>query len=236
MANNERATLPYPHAGRFGYLLLSILLLFTLNPILSGGPIRITVMQVLFTAIMLASVYAVRGEKRLFLIGIALVLPAVIVNWLTIGVEIPWLLVAARLLLALFLVLTTSVILYEIATETQVTADTIYGSACVYLLFGLIFAFLFSSFEMLFPGSFEMTVQGIPGGIASVAYESAIFSELVYFSYVTLTTLGYGDITPLTQMVRWLSTFEAVLGQFYLAVLVARLIGMYLAGLQQRRA
>ena len=236
MANNERARRPYPHAGRFGYLLLSILLLFALNPILSGGPLRITVMQVLFTAIMLASVYAVRGERRLFLIGIALVLPAIIANWLTVGVEIPWLLVAARLLLALFLVLTTSVILYEIATETEVTADTIYGSACVYLLLGLIFAFLFSSFEMVFPGSFHMTLQDLPGAVGDIAYESAIFSELAYFSYVTLTTLGYGDITPLTQMVRWLSTSEAVLGQFYLAVLVARLIGMHLAGLQRRQA
>ncbi len=63
----------------------------------------------------------------------------------------------------------------------------------------------------------------------------AQLTELMYYSFVTITTLGYGDLTPLKPMVRTLAYLEAILGQFYVAILVAWLVGMYLSSKNQNR-
>jgi hypothetical protein len=103
-----------------------------------------------------------------------------------------------------------------------VTADKIYGALCVYLLIGLTWGFMFLTLEGVQPGSFSLG-QGQPNGIAKDP------ATLVYFSFVTLSTVGYGDITPLSPPARSLAFMEAIIGQIYLAVLVARLVGLHIA-------
>ena len=88
-------------------------------------------------------------------------------------------------------------------------------SVCAYFLLGLVWSSIFSILEFLQPGSFD-----IP---QSLHTESLSFT---YYSYVTLTTLGFGDITPLTAQARSLSILEAITGQMYLATLVARLVAI----------
>ena len=93
----------------------------------------------------------------------------------------------------------------------------IMGAICVYFLIGLIWADVFFILETLQPGSFQIPPEQV--GQAT----------LDYFSYVTLTTLGYGDITPISAPARSLSLLEAMMGQLYLAVLIARLVGIHIA-------
>ena len=109
------------------------------------------------------------------------------------------------------------------------TVNLIYGSVCVYLLIGLVWAFIFSALEILYPGSFKFELQN-PGADVLLTTNQLQLSQLLYYSYVTLTTLGYGDISPVSPPARSFATLEAIAGQFYLTILVARLVGLQITG------
>lgn len=101
-----------------------------------------------------------------------------------------------------------------------ITLNKIIGAICIYLLIGLNWSAFYLFINIANPGSFH--------GLTSTAI-GVQFSELLYYSYVTITTLGYGDITPAKPIARTLAYLEAIVGQFYVAVLVAWLVGMYLS-------
>ena len=125
----------------------------------------------------------------------------------------------ARLADVLFFGFTTAVLLYHVLADREVTADTLYGAVCVYLLSGVMWASLYGLVELLQPHAFQASSgQGVTR------------SDLLFFSFVTLTTLGYGDITPVTSPARSLAVVEAVFGVLYNALLIARLVGLYRPG------
>jgi hypothetical protein len=129
---------------------------------------------------------------------------------------------------AAFLAFVTIAILSHVVRAVRVTHDTILGGICVYLLIGLFFHSAFGIVEVLHPGSFRsggVAVSALPGGDAA----HGRYPALVYYSFVTLSTVGFGDITPSWSLPQALSATEAVIGQLYLAILVASLVGMKLA-------
>jgi hypothetical protein len=117
----------------------------------------------------------------------------------------------------LFYAYTTVVILLHVLKDREVTADTLCGAVCVYLLMGMTWMMAYVLLEGTQPGSFASP-------------ETALnWSDLLYYSFATLTTVGYGDVAPLTSKARSLSFLEAVFGVLYVAVLISRLVGAYLA-------
>ena len=108
-----------------------------------------------------------------------------------------------------------------IFTATKVTSSLICATLCLYLIIGLLWAALFSLLESTCPGSFSGGVLDHAGSVADR------LQSFVYFSFITLTTLGYGDITPQTQGAGALCQAEAIVGQFFMAILVARFVSMY---------
>jgi hypothetical protein len=115
-----------------------------------------------------------------------------------------------------------------------VTRDKIAAALCVYILLGLMWGLAYSLLEFLHPGTFSFSSGPLAAPVAEgtglrdigfILDERPSFS---YFSFVTMTTLGYGEITPLTQPARSLCVLEAITGQFFLAVLIARLVGMHI--------
>ncbi len=122
-----------------------------------------------------------------------------------------------------------------VAKQRDVTADTVFGGICGYLLIGLVWSSIFSIIEHLTPGAF--VIDGVAvSGLSEPTPGRRTFPQLTYFSFVTLTTLGYGDVAPITPQARTLSWLEAGAGQIYLAVLVARLVGLHIAHSMGRRA
>ena len=103
----------------------------------------------------------------------------------------------------------------------QVDGNTIVGAICIYILIGLVWSFAYLIAEEIFPGSFN--------GLTGTSWQTNI-DDVLYYSMVTLTTLGYGDITPLQPLTRFLAFMEAITGIFFTTVLVASLIGLRLAG------
>ncbi|MEM8767187.1 MAG: potassium channel family protein [Pseudomonadota bacterium] len=120
---------------------------------------------------------------------------------------------------AFFLALIVLISRALLVEQTRVTGETLWAAINVYVLFGMLFAFLYSSLLSLNPGAFA-------GGILEHDGQDATQS-MVYYSFVTMTTLGYGDITPKTHVAATLAYVQALIGQLYVAILIARLVSMY---------
>jgi hypothetical protein len=111
----------------------------------------------------------------------------------------------------------------------RVDANRLLGAISIYLAAGYAWGFLYALMELWVPGSFA----GLAAGEAGPSGQDLV-RELIYFSFVTLTTLGYGDITPGASLARDLAVLEAIFGQLYLAVVIARLVGLQMGGTEQR--
>ena len=133
--------------------------------------------------------------------------------------------VAGGFLVIMTLVFICLVILRRISKHPVVTSATVSASLVVYLAFGVVWAQAYRLVEHFHPGSF--TGLSGPGAIDAQR-------DLFYYSYVTLATLGYGDINPVSPQARSLAITEAIVGQLYLVVMVAGLVGARLAHLQRR--
>lgn len=108
-----------------------------------------------------------------------------------------------------------------VIASDEITANTLYGAVCIYLLLGILWATLYGFINEVFPGSI------FSGMLPDAYHHHKEINEFLYFSYTTLTTLGYGDITSITPVGRLIAVFEAMTGQLFLAFLVARLICIY---------
>ena len=127
---------------------------------------------------------------------------------------------SARLGTVIFSSFTASIILWHVLREDKITSDTLFGAVCAYLLIGHTWTTLYMLLEVLHPGSFYVGTAQNPDHMVNI-------SDLSYFSIVTLTTLGYGDITPVTSTARSFAALEALFGVMYNAILIARLVGLY---------
>ena len=132
---------------------------------------------------------------------------------------------AFHVLLATFLAFAVYVILRDIFAERTVTRDEVVGTVCGYIIAAALWANLYALVEIFVPGSFTFP-PGLAMDAAGWNGRVAVFN---YFSIVTLTTMGYGDITPVHPPATALATLEAIFGQFYIAIVVAQLVGLKLA-------
>lgn len=215
--------------SRYGLLLIALTILVAIGPALAEVARGEVAVAVVFTLLMLSCGVAVSQAPatRRRVLAFAIV---VIVADASLALDpVTPLIVAVGSLRATFLAFVTIAILSHVVRTERVTHDTILGGICVYLLIGLFFHSVFGLVEVFHPGSFqtgEVAVSALPG--ADRAHGR--YPALVYYSFVTLTTVGFGDITPTWSLAQSLSTAEAVIGQLYLAILVASLVGMRLAG------
>ena len=203
-------------------ILVSLLATVILFPLLSTTIDSRLLLDVLISILFLAAILLVFPDRTTRTIALVLGVPTLVGIWTGYflpGMPRQTLAAVLHVLAALFFALTVVVILRDVNRAREVALDTIYGAFCGYLFTGLFFAHLYSLVEVLQPGSFR-----------SDAFAVEMTSDrrhylLAYFSYVTLATVGYGDITPSSDTARGLAVVEAIVGQFYIAVLVAVLIG-----------
>ena len=136
--------------------------------------------------------------------------------------------VISRSLGALFVAVVGGFMLRKMWQLRHVTLDSIGGGLAVYLLLGVGWTHLYALVEALEPGSFiTRTLDGSAHGLTE--YRSGTYPQLFFFSFVTLTTLGYGDILPVSSAAKGLAIAEAIVGPVFLAILMARLVGLYVA-------
>ena len=205
------------YSNKFRSLLIALVLLLIIYPYLEGSALGGFLLGLYSITIVISAVYALRTYKRIFLFVIILALATIVLHVVSLirgGFEYPF----AGMLFVIFYVFTTVVIFSEVISDKKVTSDTIYGAVCIYLLIGITFGILYQIIEIINPGSFYVSTATKEGVIP--------WSDLNFFSFMTLTTVGYGDITPVTSRARSLTTIEGIIGILYVAVLIARLVGL----------
>ena len=224
MQNNHSRLFQY----RYRYLLFTQFVFVVWYSLLEGMVGMMFFLEIALVATLLAGVFVATAERKQFITAMILASVLVLSRWSAFATTTDTLFIisyAAGAAFFLYIVVTVS---FDIFTRSEkVTADLIYGAVSVYWLLGLIFAFVYVMLEVFFPGSFS-------GNKLAVDNAGSSLSSFVYFSFVTLTTLGYGDISPVSRVAGVLSYLEAILGQLYLAIMVARLVGMYLVHSQSK--
>ena len=210
---------------KFGFLglLICLVSLIVLGPFLQEFSPAKPVLRIFSTAILLFSVYSFLKNKRVLVIASLLAAPAFISNWVSYSFQTSATLLIKDTFNVIFFAYISASILLEIFRKKNITVNMIYGSICVYLLIGVAWAYVYSALENIFPGSFHFTQQ-----TSSLDTSPVPLSLFIYYSYVTLATLGYGDIIPVTPPAQSLAVLEAITGQFYLTILVARLVGIFI--------
>ena len=216
--------MPQETNGRLRLLFAALMILVAVMPFLRPGALGAGILQVLFTLLLLSGLYAVSDGKRALVVAAAFAGPALVFEWAGRFTSNPTVSGIGALLLAGFLVFTATEILRYVVRARRVTSELIFGAASVYLMIGVVGALLFAVLDLWSPGSLRL-----PPSAGSAVDDATQFSAVAYYSFVTLTTLGYGDIIPVSRLARSLSTMEAVTGQLYLAVLVARMVGLQIA-------
>jgi hypothetical protein len=205
------------------YLLLTQVAYTVLYPII-GDALRLTILlEIFLLAALVGGVLPSIANRRGLLVTSVLALLFLLTRWSGILLDIVNLIPLSALFAAAFFSYVTVVLIRHIFLDSdRVDADLICGAISVYLLIGVTFGFAYVCLNALAPGSFS----GVEAGLAR---PQELVRDFNYFSFVTLTTLGYGDITPQSYQAGVLAYLEAIVGQVYLAVLVARLVGMHIA-------
>ena len=189
-------------------------------------------LDILLWGVMLSSLYVLSRDRRLFLTAALLALGAFAGDLATYLAPSKTALFVSCLLDLIALLFVTSVIIGSVMQPGRIGVDKIFGAVCGHLLLGLVWALGYGALEISQPGSFsigESTTSTLQHRVNELpAPHFADLDEFIYFSLVTLSTLGYGDMVATTRAARSLAALEAVVGQLYLAVLVARLIGLHI--------
>jgi len=210
-------------------LLLALMAILAVHPLLGDSLFERVVLSLLFSGVLLSGLWSAASDKREFRIGLVLLVPAIAGQWVVHATGSPALLVGRLVFSVMFFVFTATAVLRAVLREREVTFDTISGGICVYLLLALTYAMLFVITELLAPGSFQVLGQPIAEGARGVLTSDDSFGAAIYLSLVTITTLGYGDVLPMTSPARMLTATEAFIGQLFLAVFIARLVALHTA-------
>lgn len=202
-------------------LLISLFLVqFVIFPFVPlAGPGRILVTAGL-SAILISGSFSLGGRPLVRVIAAGLATVALALLWLHHLVPRDAVLFSAYAASIGFLGLTTAGVLARVLRAERVTSRQIEGAVAAYLMIGLLWGFAYTLLELSYPGSFNFSTE------AAGADPVESRRELAYFSFVTLTTLGYGDVTPRSPSARTLATLEALVGQLYLVILIARLVSL----------
>ena len=207
---------------RFGYLAKSLVILILAYPYLEVNVTGQIVMTIITILVMMSLVVAVGDRRRDFIIAFCLTLPwfvSLIVNF-PLFESARTVLIRKEIVFAILLFSYTTIkIFLHLLKSREVTSEILFASVFVYLLIGLTWAALYIFINILYPHSFI----DVGDNIAITA------PRFLFFSYITLTTVGYGTLTPISDPARSLALLEAIIGQLYLAILVARLVGLHIS-------
>ena len=212
-----------PHLSmsiRFQFLFIALLLMLA-APVLLPERLAELAVPTLFTVLTLTALATVAERRWVLGIGFVLAVPTIVIHWLSPAGEV-WLL--GDVLGDVFLIwVTVAIMLYGVRAR-RITTEVLFAVACVYLLFALIWSMAYGIADAAQPGALSYPEPFLgPGEDVS---ERGVYT---YFSFVTLTTLGYGDVAPVSDAARLLAMFEATLGQLFLVIVVARLVGTHTA-------
>ena len=207
---------------RYLALLISILFLFVVTPVAAVFRHGVLIMDALAAVVLVTASYALSERKRLLAVALGLCGLSVVATGLLLLTQHRWAAIFSHSSVIVLILYFCVTILTYVLRGARITLDKIFAAVCVYMLLGYAWTFAYALVNDLQPGSFVAASPLNPS-----EYVAHVLA-LRYFSFMTLTTVGYGDIVPQGATARTLASLEAVTGQIYLMVLVARLVGLHI--------
>jgi uncharacterized membrane protein len=225
-----------PH--RHTAMLCAIVAAFAVRPLIGDGNISTIIFFLAIVVLLIFGLYAVQIDelvgdetalrverRRNSMIFWALAVTATLLRFAMVYSSSPSLMLIGQLTWMLIFGFVTWSELRAVLRQKEITGEAISMAISVYLLFGVTWSFLYDVIYQIQPTAFSL--NGAASALAAPGHP--VFPVLGYFSFITLTTIGYGDIAPVTLQARYAALAEGVVGQFYIAILVARLVSMQLA-------
>src|SRR6478736_5760889 len=223
IAQTEESLKPAPRRMTFHRfstveLLIALALLFVFFPFVEevkGGDV---IVSILLSVVLLSAVLAVADRKGAFLIAVVLAIPAIVGRWISHfrpDLVPPTVFLVAGLALIAFVVAN---LLRFVLRAPSVNTEVLCASISAYLMLGLLWTVAYWLVAQVDPHAF---------GFNTGPKETMGGFNAFYFSFITLSTVGYGDITPVSRIARWLAATEAMTGLLYVTVLIARLVSLY---------
>jgi hypothetical protein len=201
-------------------LLVALALLFFFFPFVEevqGGDV---IISILLSLVLLSAVLAVADRKGVFFIALLLAIPAIAGRWINHFwpdmVPPPVFLIAGLALITFVVANLLRFVLHAPSVNTEVLC----ASISAYLMLGLLWTVAYWLVAQVTPNAFAFNT-------ATGTKETMAGFNAFYFSFITLSTVGYGDITPVSKIARWLAAAEAMTGLLYVTVLIARLVSLY---------
>lgn len=204
-------------AGRCFWLFAVLLAFIAVVPFIEPTPAGRLVAGGVHVFVIVAAVAAVGRSAGSFVIALLLGVPAVVFHVIARTTGDPASMVHTLWFDAALYFVTIVYLLRYVFSPDVMTADKLWGAAAAYLMLGVLWTFGYGLVAVYYPSAFA--IGGSPSGVGAV--------ELLYFSFTTLTSTGYGDVTPIAPQARALAIVEQVTGTLYLAILIARLAGVY---------
>ncbi len=202
---------------------MSMLLMIGLKPFLEDL-VRVDLLaDIFFSGVLMSGIYALSNSPTAFKISCLLML---VITGLKIACQVLGNVRGLHLLeltlSALFLTQMLIIIFEHLLVEQNITGDMIMGSACAFVLLGIIWAYIYYLLEIVQPNSFK-AAEPLGDDLG----------DFMYYSFVTLTTLGYGDVLAVSKQARGLTILEAIIGQLYLAIMISRLVSRHASDSQR---
>jgi len=215
---------PVSEKNNFLYLVVSLVILLLAGALVDQFPSSLgqQILQAVTVITLASSIVGLRSSRLRIHTGVGFTVSVLVIVILGVLLDEAGLSYLHLIVLVLFYGWATWLAAKQVLFTGPIDGNKIVGAICIYLLIGLIWALLYLFLAQTIPGAFNGLEQ-------AVWYDN--FADVAYYSFVTLTTLGYGDISPVTPMARFLVYMEAILGVFYMAILVASLIGVRITAL-----
>ena len=205
--------------NRFLIMLLALVVVILFHPLIDNVVHIQFLIEIFMSLLFFSCIFAVSFKKHHPIIAALLALPVFAIMWSAHFIDIGGFEHVKNLFGMLFMLYLTILFLEHFFRQDEINREVIFGALVVYLLMGLMWGYGYTLLEHLLPGSFNH-----PASLAELNLDA-----FDYFSFVTMATLGYGDITPASDAARAMVMTQAISGQVYLAVLVARLVGINIA-------
>lgn len=208
--------------GNFAYLLISLLGFLLLTSVLAQYPAigGDQILMFVIEATLIVGIWSLIRQRFWFMAGVVLIAIGAMNIILDAIFNHSWAPYINLIVALLFYLFTTVIAFRSLLTGNRINLNMIMGSICVYILVGISWSIFYFFVSVIHPGAFN--------GVTAIGAKQQ-FYDLLYYSFVTLSTLGYGDITPVTPIARTLAYIEALFGQFYIAILVASFVGMHIS-------
>lgn len=208
-------------SGYYSLLLIFLFFLFILRPY-NFGFVYLAIWKGCLTIVLFLSIFNCKHHKNVRITAIILGIPTFLMTWGNLFDKGSTMRIINAALAVLFITCITTSVLHDVIKRARVTMETLRGVICAYFMIAFAFAYLYCLIELLIPGSIHFATRDV-----SIQSYAQFLSEMLYFSFITLLTIGYGDVTAVLDVGQTVAVIEGIIGQFYIAILVARLVSVY---------